>query len=67
MRREQETKFALGVELGHMFSQCPERKKTEDVTSGGEAGGDVEVCFKCGSTEHKSRHCKKTVSRNCIL
>lgn len=32
---------------GHMMSACPQM-----------SNGDVEKCFKCGSTEHKSPQCK---------
>jgi zinc finger CCHC domain-containing protein 9 len=34
---------------GHMMSACPKM-----------SSGDAEMCFKCGSTEHKSPQCKVT-------
>jgi len=44
-------------EFGHVLRDCPNNKGAEI----GQPESGEQICFKCGSTEHSSRACKKKV------
>jgi len=56
-------------QFGHVLSDCPNTTgtnrpngtETKDSLIGPQPHGDI--CFKCGSTEHTSRTCKKKVRK----
>jgi len=51
--------------FGHVLAECPNNSNNGTNTSDGGvgdalvAGSDGDICFKCGSTEHSSRNCKR--------
>jgi len=47
-------------QFGHVLSDCP-KKGAEQGDSGG--GGGAGICFKCGSTEHTSRNCRREADK----
>jgi len=47
-------------QFGHVLSDCP-KKGAEQGDSGG--GGGAGICFKCGSTEHTSRICRRQADK----
>ena len=56
-RQNGRDKICFGCrQFGHLLSQCT--SSANSVTGG---GGDI--CFKCGSTEHTSRTCKRKASK----
>jgi len=50
-------------QFGHVLSDCPNLKNSMSRPGSGndEDGNEItsEICFKCGSLEHTSRHCRK--------
>jgi len=49
-------------QFGHVLSDCPKASSTSTENQGDslvEQQSQGDICFKCGSTEHTSRRCKK--------
>jgi len=52
-------------QFGHVLSDCPNVTASKTTSSGDPADALIEqepqggICFKCGTTEHTSRNCKK--------
>jgi hypothetical protein len=64
-RRRDKTCFSCR-QFGHVLADCPKSKGGEGGGGGDESSSLVgksegEICFKCGSTEHTSRTCKRKV------
>lgn len=64
-RRRDKTCFNCR-QFGHVLADCPATNtNTGEGGEGGEEGkktsSDGDICFKCGSTEHTSRFCKRKV------
>jgi hypothetical protein len=62
-RRRDKTCFNCR-QFGHVLADCPKGEAQEGTEGGGGETlrkSDGDICFKCGSTEHTSRTCKRKV------
>jgi hypothetical protein len=73
-RRQRDKTCFSCRQFGHVLEDCPKSKGGEGgVGGGGDESSSLlgksegEICFKCGSTEHTSRTCKRKVINNLMI